>query len=86
MLFCLPIPDSGHYTNFFHLEIDSNVSAFKKVKSEGPYHKYCNGRRISYVELGETSIYFPNTLSLPLNYSMENNIYYLNYKFPLGIY
>ena len=77
--------EKGYYTNSFHIEVDSNVSAFRKLELEGPYHKYCNGGSISYVELGEAPIHNPNALSSILKYAIENNVNYLGFNFPLDI-
>lgn len=45
------ITDKEWYTNSFHIPVEYPISAFDKIKSEGPYHKYCSAGHISYVEL-----------------------------------
>lgn len=45
------ITDKDWYTNSFHVPVDYKISAFDKIKLEGPYHKLCNAGHISYVEL-----------------------------------
>lgn len=45
------ITDKDYYTNSFHVPVYYNISAFKKIRIEAPYHAMTNGGHISYVEL-----------------------------------
>ncbi len=45
------VTDREYYTNSFHVPVYYNISAFKKLKLEAPFHAYCNAGHISYVEL-----------------------------------
>lgn len=45
------VTDRDYYTNSFHVPVYFNISAFDKIKKEGPYHALTNGGHISYVEL-----------------------------------
>ncbi len=45
------ITDREYYTNSFHIPVYYNISAFKKIKLEAPYHALTNGGHITYVEL-----------------------------------
>lgn len=45
------ITDRDYYTNSFHVPVYYNISAFKKIKLEAPYHELTNGGHISYIEL-----------------------------------
>jgi len=45
--------DKKFYTNSFHIEVDSGISAFEKIEKEAPFHQLCNGGCITYVELKE---------------------------------
>ena len=45
------ITDREYYTNSFHVPVYYNISAFKKIKLEAPYHALTNGGHITYVEL-----------------------------------
>ncbi|MGL4790931.1 MAG: anaerobic ribonucleoside triphosphate reductase [Anaerotignaceae bacterium] len=45
------ITDRDYYTNGFHIPVYFNISAFKKLKLEAPYHALTNAGHISYVEL-----------------------------------
>ena len=45
------VTDKEWYTNSFHVPVEFQISAVKKIEIEGAYHKYCNAGHISYVEL-----------------------------------
>ena len=45
------ITDREYYTNSFHVPVYYNISAFKKIKLESPYHALTNGGHITYIEL-----------------------------------
>ena len=45
------ITDREYYTNSFHIPVYYNISAFKKIKLEAPYHELTNGGHITYIEL-----------------------------------
>ncbi|MDR0469559.1 MAG: anaerobic ribonucleoside-triphosphate reductase [Peptococcaceae bacterium] len=45
------VTDKEWYTNSFHVPVEHEIDALKKIALEGPYHKYCNAGHISYVEL-----------------------------------
>jgi len=45
------VTDKKWYTNSFHVPVEFQISAMKKIEIEGAYHKYCNAGHISYVEL-----------------------------------
>ena len=45
------ITDREYYTNSFHIPVYYNISAFKKIKQESPYHALTNGGHITYIEL-----------------------------------
>ncbi len=45
------ITDKDYYTNSFHVPVYYNISAFKKIKLEAPYHELTNAGHISYIEL-----------------------------------
>lgn len=45
------VTDREYYTNSFHVPVYYDLSAFKKIKLEAPYHNLTNGGHISYVEL-----------------------------------
>lgn len=45
------VTDREYYTNSFHIPVYYNISAKDKILKEAPYHVYCNGGAISYVEV-----------------------------------
>ena len=45
------ITDREYYTNSFHVPVYHEISAFDKIKLEGPYHALTNAGHIAYVEL-----------------------------------
>ncbi len=45
------VTDRDYYTNSFHIPVYYNISAFRKIKLEAPYHALTNGGHISYIEL-----------------------------------
>lgn len=50
------VTDRDFYTNSFHIPVYYNISAFKKLQIEGPYHALTNAGHISYIELdGDTT-------------------------------
>ncbi len=50
------ITDREYYTNSFHLPVWYPISAYEKIRLEGPYPALCNAGHISYVELdGDTA-------------------------------
>ena len=50
------VTDREYYTNSFHIPVWQDISAFEKLRLEGPYHALCNAGHISYVELdGDTT-------------------------------
>jgi ribonucleoside-triphosphate reductase len=45
------VTDRDYYTNSFHIPVYYNISAFKKIQLEAPYHALTNGGHISYIEM-----------------------------------
>ena len=45
------VTDKEFYTNSFHVPVYYPISAFDKIKIEGPYHNLTNAGHISYVEV-----------------------------------
>lgn len=44
------VTDREYYTNSFHVPVYYDISAFKKIRLEAPYHTLTNGGHITYVE------------------------------------
>jgi len=45
------VTDRDYYTNSFHVPVYYQISAFKKLALEAPYHALTNAGHISYIEL-----------------------------------
>lgn len=45
------VTDREYYTNSFHVPVYYSISAFDKIRIEGPYHALTNGGHISYIEM-----------------------------------
>ena len=77
--------DKEFYTNSFHVEVDSMLHPFDKLKIEGPYHRLCNGGCISYVEF--TSAPIENTMAIEevIDVAIYSGVSYLGMNFPIDI-
>lgn len=45
------VTDREYYTNSFHVPVHYDITAFKKIALEAPYHAHTNAGHISYVEM-----------------------------------
>ena len=45
------VTDREYYTNSFHIPVYYPISAYDKIRIEGPYHALTNGGHISYIEM-----------------------------------
>jgi len=45
------VTDRDYYTNSFHVPVYYPISAFDKIRLEGPYHALTNGGHITYIEM-----------------------------------
>jgi len=73
------------YTNSFHMEVDSRLSPFDKIEKESPFHLFCNGGCISYVELKEAPINNEQALEDLITYAIRNGIHYLGFNFNMDV-
>ena len=80
-----PVLEKGYYTNSFHIDVDSELTSLEKISLEGPYHRYCNGGSISYVELGEAPIGNTEGLMELLKCDVDSGTRYLGFNFPQDI-
>ena len=79
------ITEKGFYTNSFHVNVDSDLSIYEKLKFEGKFHCLCNGGSISYVELESSPIKNVKALLDIILASQEIGISYLGFNFPMDI-
>ena len=75
----------GFYTNSFHVEVDSGMSAFDKIEIEGLFHEYCNGGSITYVELREAPIGNDEGLREYIEHAVKSGVHYLGFNFPKDV-
>ena len=73
------------YTNSFHVEVDSRMPAYRKLMIEGPFHKYCNGGSISYVELKEAPLGNIEGLKDLMEIAIQSGVHYLGFNFPMDV-
>lgn len=45
------VTDKDYYTNSMHVPVYYQISAFKKIRIEAPYHALCNAGHIAYIEM-----------------------------------
>lgn len=77
--------DKGFYTNSFHVNVDSNLPAFRKIQTEGLFHEICNGGCISYVELGEAPLGNDEGLREYVECAVNSGTHYLGFNFPKDV-
>lgn len=70
------ITDKDYYTNSFHVPVYYNISAFKKINIEAPYHALTNGGHISYVELDGDPLKNLDAFEQVVRYMKEKGIGY----------
>lgn len=75
----------GFYTNSFHVNVDSNLPAFRKIKLEGIFHELCNGGSITYAELGEAPLSNDEGLREYIECAIESGVHYLGFNFPKDV-
>ena len=80
-----PIFEKGFYTNSFHVNVDSDLSAFRKIEFEGLFHEYCNGGSITYVELGEAPLSNDEGLREYVDWAVKCGVHYLGFNFPKDV-
>lgn len=79
------ITDREWYTNSFHVPVDYKIDAFDKINIEGPYHKYCNGGHISYVELPSAPQHNLEAFEAIVHAMYEADMGYAAVNFPVDI-
>lgn len=80
-----PAINKGFYTNSFHVEVDSGVSLFDKLRLEGRFHILCNGGSISYVEFRDAPMGNVEALADLVKFAAIQGVSYLGFNFPLDI-
>ncbi len=75
----------GFYTNSFHVNVDSGISAREKLQKEGAFHLYSNGGSISYIELSEAPIGNDEGIRELIEEGIRAGVRYLGINFPKDI-
>jgi ribonucleoside-triphosphate reductase len=79
------ITDKEYYTNSFHVPVNVEISYFDKIKLESPFHKFCNGGCITYVEMTESPIQNIEAIIELVLYAYNSDINYFGINFPLDV-
>lgn len=75
----------GYYTNSFHIDVDSDLPAYKKIELEGPFHSLTNGGSITYVELREAPIGNAVGMDELVEIAIKSGVHYLGFNFPQDV-
>jgi len=79
------ITDKEWYTNSFHVPVEYRITALDKIKTEGPYHQYCNAGHISYVELKSAPEHNLEAFESLIRAMAEADMGYASVNFPVDI-
>lgn len=77
--------DKGYYTNSFHVNVDSELTAFEKIAIEGQFHNFCNGGCITYVEIDGSPLGNSEALAELIDSGIKSGVNYLGFNFKLDI-
>ncbi len=80
-----PCLAKNFYTNSFHINVDSELPAYKKIELEGKFHNYTNGGSITYVELKEAPLGNDEGLDELIEIAIKSGVHYLGFNFPKDI-
>jgi len=80
-----PVLSKDYYTNSFHVDVNSQLSGYEKLKLEGPFHTLSNGGCISYVELSEAPFGNAEGLRELVETAVESGVHYLGFNFPKDV-
>lgn len=77
------VTDKAYYTNSFHVPVGYPISAFDKMRVEGPYHKFTNGGHISYVEFESSPVHNLQAVEDVLRHMLACDCGYVGINFPI---
>ena len=77
------VTDRPYYTNSFHVPVYFPISAFEKIKIEGPYHALTNGGHISYIEMDGDPSENLEAFEAVIRCMKENNMGYASINHPV---
>ena len=81
--FTHPLIEKNFYTNSFHVDVDSGLNPFEKLRFEGVFHKFCNGGCISYLEFQSAPLNNVEAIHELIEYAIKQDINYLGFNFPM---
>ncbi|MDD2966679.1 MAG: anaerobic ribonucleoside triphosphate reductase [Desulfovibrionaceae bacterium] len=70
------VTDRDYYTNSFHIPVYFPIGLFDKIHLEAPYHAFCNGGHITYVELDGDITRNPEAFEQIVHYMQAEGIGY----------
>lgn len=77
------VTDREYYTNSFHVPVWYEISAYKKLAIEAPYHELCNAGSISYIELNGNCMKNISALQDIVLYMKSLNMNYCSINHPV---
>ncbi|MBQ0136300.1 MAG: anaerobic ribonucleoside triphosphate reductase [Oscillospiraceae bacterium] len=77
------VTDRAYYTNSFHVPVYFPISAFEKIKIEGPYHNLTNAGHISYIEMDGNPLDNLDAFESVIRCMKENNMGYASINHPV---
>lgn len=73
----------GYYTNSFHVPVFVKADYIDKIDFETPFHKFCNGGSITYVEMEEMPNRNVEASKEVVDYAYDKGCGYIGINFPL---
>jgi ribonucleoside-triphosphate reductase len=77
--------EKDYYTNSFHIDVDSKLSAFEKVKFEGYFHGQSSGGCITYIEMESAPIGNNEAIIEIIDAAEKAGVHYLGFNYPLDV-
>ena len=75
----------GYYTNSFHIDVDSKLPAYEKIRLEGAFHALSNGGCITYIELREAPLGNAIGMDELVEIAIDFGVHYLGFNFPQDV-
>lgn len=72
------VTNRDYYTNSFHIPVHFKITAFDKMRLEGPFHELCNAGAITYVELDGDATKATKVVQKLVDYSRKCGISYFS--------
>lgn len=77
------VTDKEYYTNSNHIPVNFEISAFKKIQLEAPYHALLNGGHIAYIEMDGDPTHNLQAFKNIVRFMHDNNIGYASVNHPV---